>query len=94
MVRFQVHSYQLPRWIVLVLALAALALIPFALVLALGLGVLAIGASAFRVFLAPAGPVNHSRFEKTASSKLGSSSANVIDADYEIKGENEKSKQR
>jgi hypothetical protein len=95
MFKFQVRSYQLPGWIVPLLALAALALIPFALMLALGLGVLAIGGTLLRALFLP--PVN--RYESVESenrkpSKLGSGPTDVIDADYEIKGENEKSERR
>jgi hypothetical protein len=90
MLKFQVQSYSMPRWIVPLLALAALALIPFALVLALGLGLLAVGASAFRAFLLPGGRSVDTRFEVGRPSKLNPGSSNTIDADYEIKGEDEK----
>ncbi len=88
MLKFEVRSYQLPRWMVPVLALAALALIPFALMLALGVAALAVGVSVLRAFL-PSGRVGGSPTlgkAKGGSLKPGS----VIDVDYEVKDENEK----
>lgn len=87
--KFELRSYQAPRWIVPILVLAALALIPFALVLALGLAVAAIGFSALRAFLPPSGKnpgLGYLKKPSRVSLKPGS----VIDADYEIKDENEK----
>jgi len=89
MMKFEVHSYQTPRWIVPILILAALALIPFALVLALGLAAAAIGVSAFRLFLPVAGrPESPGTLGAPPPTSLKSGS--VIDADYKIKDENEK----
>ncbi len=89
MLKFEVRSYQLPRWMVPVLVLAALALIPFALMLALGLAAAAVGLSVFRAFL-PAGnrPMDPEILNPPARTSLKSGS--VIDADYEVKDENEK----
>lgn len=89
MMRFEVRSYSMPRWIVPILILAALALIPFALVLALGLTAAGIGFSALGLFLPKAGgPENNETLGVPPRHSLKSGS--VIDADYEIKDENEK----
>ena len=89
MLKFEVRSYHAPRWIVPILALAALALIPFALVLVLGLAAAAIGFSAVRAFLPPTGkPLGPETLGKPSRTPLKPGS--VIDADYEIKDENEK----
>lgn len=93
MLKFEVHSTQMPRWIVPVLALAAFALLPFALMLALGLAAAAIGFSVFKAFLPPVEkPLGPESLERPARSSLKSGS--VIDADYEIKDENEKDQRR
>lgn len=87
--KFEVRSYQAPRWIVPVLVLAALALIPFALMLALGLGAVAIGFSALRALLPPSEKrLGSESLERPRRTPLKPGS--VIDADYEIKDENEK----
>ncbi len=93
MMRLEVRSYQAPRWMAPILILAALALVPFALMLALGLAAAAIGISAFRLFLPAAGrSENPATFGSPPHHSLKSGS--VIDADYEIKDENEKEQRR
>lgn len=87
--KFEVRSYQAPRWIVPVLALAALALVPVALALALGLAAVAIGFSALRAFLPPSGK-NHGPEPLDRPSRMPLKPGSVIDADFEIKDENEK----
>lgn len=92
MLKVQVQSYALPRWVVPVVFLAALALIPFALMLALGLGALALGASVVLSLLPPAKPAQDPRhFGEKGHSMKGPDSPQVIDADYEVKDENAKS---
>jgi hypothetical protein len=93
MLKFEVRSHQLPRWMVPVLALAALALIPFALMLALGLAAAAVSLSVFRAFL-PTG--NRPKDSKTLDppARISLKSGSVIDADYEVKDENEKEQRR
>ena len=81
----------MPRWVVPVLVLVALALIPFALALALVAGGIAVTAAVVRTFLplSPKSFPNDSPFEvKGKMFDRGNSS--VIDADYEVKEENEK----
>lgn len=89
MLKFEMHSYQLPRWMVPVLALAALALIPFALMLALGVAVLAIGVSVLRAFL-PSSPGLGKAKNLESPQHVPLKPGSIIDADYEVKDENEK----
>jgi hypothetical protein len=88
MLKFEIREAHLPRWMVPVLVLAALALIPFALMLALGLAAVAVGLTALRILLPPAKPPEREILKPRASSSLKPGS--VIDADYEVKDENEK----
>lgn len=90
--RVQVQSVRLPRWVVPLLILAVLALIPIALTLAAAVAVLAIGATVVRSFLpASAEPKIQSKTHRFKPLDERSSNAAVIDADYEIKDEHEKS---
>ena len=88
MMRVEVRSFQMPRWVVPVLALAALALIPFVLMLALAVGAVAIGAMGIRLLLSPASLDKEAFPRATHERKFSDQSA--IDANYEVKGENEK----
>ena len=93
MMKLEFRSYQAPRWVAPILILAALALIPFALMLALGLAAAAIGVSTFRSLLPAADrPENPETLGARPHHSLRSGSA--IDADYEIKDENEKEQHR
>jgi hypothetical protein len=88
MMRVEVRSFQMPRWVVPVLVLAALALIPFVLALALAVGALALGAAGLRLLLSPPSPPEAAFPRATPEKKFSDPSA--IDANYEVKGENEK----
>jgi hypothetical protein len=91
MMRVQVQSFQMPRWVIPVLVLAALALIPFALALALVAGGIALTAAVVRALLPPSTPSSPLHTRSEANGRVfdrGNSS--VIDADYEVKDENEK----
>lgn len=93
MLKVQVQSYALPRWVIPVVFLAALALVPFALMLALGLGAMALGASVVLSLLPSAKAVKDpGRFGERGRSLRDAGSSPVIDADYEVKDENAKSK--
>jgi hypothetical protein len=88
MMRMEVRSVHLPRWITPLLILAALALIPFALMLALALVGIVLGVSALRFFLA--GPLDKKEEFQRVEPKVPQihlSSCPVIDVDYEVKEE-------
>jgi len=88
MMRMEVRSVQVPRWIVPVLILAALALIPFALMLALVVAGIAIGAAAVRLLLTGPQPKGEGlQRVETQGSRPSLSTSQVIDVDYEVKDE-------
>lgn len=88
--KIEVHSFQAPRWIIPLLILAALALIPFALALAAGMAVLALGVGVLKLLLPSSGTSGHVGSFETRRSAGKFSDSTAIDADYEVKGENEK----
>jgi hypothetical protein len=86
MMRLQVHSFQLPRWVAPVMILIALALIPFALVLGLALTTIAIGFSALRLFLPISNSATiHRTFNGQTRMKNHTTTSGVIDAEYQVK---------
>jgi hypothetical protein len=88
MMRLQVQSFQLPRWVVPVMILIALALIPFALVLGLALTAAAVGFSALRLFLpASSSPTFGQGSDGQTRIKNSGSTSKVIDAEYQVKDE-------
>ncbi len=87
----QIHTYRAPGWIIPVLVLLALALLPFAMALALAVGAAALGATAIRYLFLPARgspDSNHQRMMHGPGRIV--SNAPAIDADFEVKDENEK----
>ena len=91
MMRLQVESFPLPRWVVPVMILIAIAFIPFALVLGLVLTAAVAGFSVLRFFL-PAtnppifgqGPNSQTRLKKPDPV------SGIIDAEYQVKDEDGK----
>ena len=91
MMRLQVQSFQLPRWVAPVMILVALGLVPFALMLGLALTAIAIGYSTLRLFL----PGSNSQTDfQTLHGQTGiknhSPTSGVIDAEYQVKDEDGK----
>lgn len=88
---FQVRSYGVPEWVVLLMFLAALALLPFAFLLALGVGALALVASVARAILAgpPRGPEGGRVIGRDGSPR-GDAGPPILDADFEVKDGHEK----
>jgi len=84
LMRMEVRSVQVPRWLAPLLLLLALALIPLALMVAVGFAALTIGATVVRAVLPSSSrsPVIQSR---SVESSIQPHSA--IDAEYEIKDE-------
>lgn len=90
MMRFQVRTFAMPRWIGPLLALAAIVLLPFALMLALGLAALALGALVFRALMFPTDKRPDSpSIDTSRSPALGSNDSPILDAEYEVKEEDE-----
>ena len=88
---FQVRSYGVPGWLVLLMFLAALALLPFAFLLALGVGALALVASVARAILSgpPQGPQGDRGLGQDGFPRRDIEPP-VLDADFEVKEEHEK----
>ena len=88
MMRLQVQSFQLPRWVVPVMILIAFALIPFALVLGLALTAVAVGFSALRFFFpASSSPTFDQGSNDQPGIKKSTPASKVIDAEYQVKDE-------
>jgi hypothetical protein len=91
MMRLQVQSFQLPRWVVPVMILVALALIPFALMVGVALTAVALGFSALRLFLPSSSPANFGPgFDGQTRIKNDRPAPGVIDAEYQVKDEDGK----
>jgi len=88
MMRLQVQSFQVPRWVVPVVVLIAVALIPFALVLGLALTAAAVGFSVLRLFLPASNPTAFGQGSNSQTRiKNSASASNAIDAEYQVKDE-------
>lgn len=84
--QMEVRSFQVPRWLTLVLGLLALALIPIAMMIAVCVGALALGTTLIRAFvpsIPSSKPDSRPAFRSKDSSVLSQSSA--IDVEYEVK---------
>ena len=91
MMRVQVQSFRGPRWLGPLLVLIALALLPFALMLGLAVMALVIGASVVRLFLPmPGNKAMENQTSAVPGRRVSDSSSSAIDAEYEVKDENEK----
>jgi hypothetical protein len=89
MIKVQMQTFQVPRWLGPVLALIALALIPFALVVGLAALTAVVGFTALRVFLPSApGPALKSFPDETLGGRKIHSRSQTIDAEYEVKDGN------
>lgn len=87
----EIRFYRAPGWIIPFLILLALALLPFAMVLALAVAGAALGAAVLRFLFLPAQEQTAEKNKNILSEGEGSASNTpVIDADFEVKDENEK----
>ena len=89
MMKYQIRTFGIPRWAGFLLAAAVLALLPFALMLALGLAAAGLGVLVLRALVFPTGAKSSPTLERPRSSALGAGDAPILDADYEVKDENE-----
>lgn len=88
MIKVQVQSFQMPKWVVPAMILIALALIPFALVLGLAAAALALGVGALRLFLPPSSRTFPAH-RPSGGPSLGMG-GDAIDVDYEVKDNKER----
>jgi len=87
----EIRSFRAPGWLGPVLLLLALAILPFALILGLVVTGIVLGASVMKALVPfPAEEKLEGRTEVVPKQERLSADSEIIDADYEIKDENEK----
>lgn len=86
MIKVQMQTFQVPRWLGPVLVLTALALIPFALMIGLALMAVVLGWTALRLFLSfPSRPIFQQGRDTGVVDRKSDNASPAIDAEYEVK---------
>ncbi len=90
MMRMEVRSFHVPRWLGPVIVLAAILAIPFMLTVTIGLIALVVGATIVKALLPASKLVDeHKKIFETQYSSRKKIDPSAIDAEYEVKDKTE-----